>query len=380
MLDWSKQRVIVTGGAGFLGRAVVGVLRARGVGAGQMVVPRAADRDLRRPEEARRLVAEAAKAPSAAGSPGGVVVIHCAGLVGGLGLNRARPADMLHDNLLMGLNVIDAAAGVGRADKMSAPPGRGGDTGRLAEPRQPVAHRADGTSAPPGPLSPGLADSATPSGGNRRGMKVVIVGSMTSYPANAPLPYNEDSLFNGLPDPEIAPYGLSKLGLLAALRAYRTQYGLRSAFPILVNLYGPGDNIDDPLRSHAAGAIMKRFVDAARAGSPEVVCWGTGAPTRDFLFVDDAAEGVVRCAEAIDDASPINIASGLETSIKSLSETIARHAGYTGRIVWDASKGDGIGRRCLDISRARERLNWSPRVSLDEGMRRTVEWYRSKTG
>ena len=344
MIDWPLQRVIVTGGAGFLGRAVVGVLRARGVSAERIVVPRAAECDLRKPDEARRLLGEAARAAAAGGGAGGVVLIHCAGLVGGLGLNRARPADLLHDNLLMGLNVIDAAARVAEAR-----------TGGLAEPRQPAAH-------------------------NDPGIKVVVVGSMTSYPASAPLPFNEDSLFCGLPDAEIAPYGLSKAGLLAALRAYHAQYGLRSAFPILVNMYGPGDNIDDPLRSHAAGALMKRFVDAARAGTPEVVCWGTGAPTRDFLYVDDAAEGVVRCAEEIDDAAPINIASGHETSIKSLSETIARHAGYTGRIVWDASKGDGVGRRCLDISRARARLNWSPRVSLDEGMRRTVEWYRKSRG
>ncbi|MFN0010722.1 MAG: NAD-dependent epimerase/dehydratase family protein [Phycisphaerales bacterium] len=345
MLDWSTQRVIVTGGAGFLGRAVVAVLRARGVSDERMVVPRAAQCDLRRPEEARRLVAGAAHD---AGNAGGVVVVHSAGLVGGLGLNRARPADMLHDNLLMGLNVIAAAAGVMRAD-----------TDSLAKPQESVAQRV----AQPG-----------------AGIKVVIVGSMTSYPASAPLPYREESLFGGLPDPEIAAYGVAKLGLLAALRAYHTQYGLPSAFPILVNLYGPGDNVDDPLKSHAAGAIMKRFVDAARARATEVVCWGTGAPTRDFLFVDDAAEGVVRCAEEIDDASPINIASGQETSIKSLSETIARHAGYTGRIVWEASKGDGVGRRCLDITRARTRLNWSPRVPLDEGMRRTVEWYRQRRG
>ncbi len=343
--------MIVTGGAGFLGRAVVGALRARGVHESSLTVPRSATCDLRRADHARQLV----QGTHEAMPPGaGLVIIHCAGLVGGLGLNRARPADMLHDNLLMGLNVIHAAARMGAAPR----------TDSFAKPQESAAQKAHRTSAPPEPT----------------GIKVVVVGSMTSYPASAPLPYREESLFGGLPDPEIAPYGLSKLGLLAAVRAYHGQYGLRSAFPILVNLYGPGDNIDDPLRSHAAGAIMKRFVDAAKAHAAEVVCWGTGAPTRDFLFVDDAAEGVVRCAEEIDDGTPINIASGLETSIKSLSEIIARHAGFTGRIVWDATKGDGVGRRCLDISRARERLGWSPRVGLEEGMRRTVEWYRGRRG
>jgi GDP-L-fucose synthase len=199
---------------------------------------------------------------------------------------------------------------------------------------------------------------------------------MCVYGADAPLPYREDELFKGLPDADIASYGIAKLAILQGLRAFAKQHALRGAYVIPVNLFGPGDNIADEKNSHVAGALMRRFVEAADTGVPEVVCWGTGAPTRDFIFVDDAAEGVVRAGEVVDDFTPINIASGAETSIKSLAETIARLAGYRGRIVWDAGKGDGVSRRCLDITRAQTLLRWSPRTSLEDGLSRTIAWYR----
>lgn len=323
-LDWSSARVIVTGGAGFLGRSVVRVLRERG--ASRVMVPRSAQFDLTQPAGAAAMYAAAARALG--GPP--THVIHCAGFVGGIGANRAWPARMLHDNLAMGVNVVEAARAAGLVG--------------------------------PGPEH----------------VHVTLVSTMCIYPADAPLPFSEAHIFGGPPDAEIAPYGLGKRLLLTMLHAYRAQHGLKGAYVIPVNLFGPGDNVDDERRSHVAGALLRRFVDAAAAREPEVACWGSGAPTRDFIYVDDAAEGLVRCAELVDDATPINIASGQETSIRDLATLIARAAGFSGRIAWDTSKGDGVARRCLDIARARERLGWSPRIGLEEGMRRTVEWYRER--
>lgn len=322
-MNWTQSRVMVTGGAGFLGRALVAELERRGVPREQVLTPRSKDFDLRTPSGC---AAAFAAARERLGGPIDVV-LHAAGFVGGVGANRAFPGNFFHDNMAMGLHLIEAA-------------------------------RVDG-----------LAE--------RQGC-FVQVGTMCSYPASAPLPYREESLFMGLPDAEIASYGIAKLGLLQMLKAYRQQYGFPSVYCPLVNLYGPGDNVDNPQTTHVAGALVKRFVDAVDAGDAEVVCWGTGSPTRDFVYVDDAAAGLVRAAEAVRDAEAINIASGQEVSIKTFAETILRLAGFRGRVVWDVSKGDGVARRCLDVSRARERLGWSPTVGLEEGLRRTVEWYRGR--
>lgn len=345
-----EHEIVVTGASGFLGRAVMARLAAIGVPAERVHAPRSTDFDLR--DAARcRMMFDAALG-GALGDGGGrpALVIHCAGFVGGLGLNRMHPARMFHDNLLMALNVTEAACRAG-----------------------------------------------VPRGGGGVGGGVVLVGSMTSYPAGARVPMREEDLFTGLPEAEIASYGVAKLAQVQMLRAYGREHGLRGACPILSNLYGPGDNVDDPLVAHAAGALMKRFADAAREGTPEVVCWGTGAPTRDFLFVDDAAAGVVRVAEHLAEGGGrgaedgggrgdggggeplvVNLASGTEVSLRELAETLARLTGFGGKVTWDASKGDGVARRSLDITRAREVLGWAPGVSLEEGLRRTVAWYRSR--
>lgn len=318
-LHWPSARILLPGGAGFLGRHIAQALHNRGVPADSILAPRSRDHDLRDPAQARALLADSF------GGQGPTLIINCAGYVGGIGLNRAEPARMFHDNLIIGANLIDAASG----------------------------------------------DFA------RREGRFVQIGTMCSYPAAAPLPYHEDSLFTGRPDPEIAPYGLAKLALLEMLRAYHAQHGLRSAYVIPVNLYGPGDNIADPGRSHAAGALIRRFCDAADQYAPEVVCWGTGSPIRDFLYIEDAAEGVLAAAERITDATPINLGSGHPTTIRALAEAIARLSGFTGRIEWDHSKGDGVSRRVLDVTRARELLGFEAQIGLEEGLAATVAWYRS---
>lgn len=320
MLDLRSQRIIVTGGGGFLGRSIVRLLASRGVPETHVFVPRKRDYDLTRQDAVRKLFADSF------GAGGPTLTIHAAGFVGGIGANRKHPALFFSHNMSMALNLVMAA------------------------------HE---------------------SGAIERGLRIVQVGTMCSYPKDAPIPYREESLWAGYPDAVSAPYGVAKLASWQLLDAYRAEYGLRSSYVIPVNLYGPGDNIADPENSHVAGALVRKFVEAVKYGQNEVVCWGSGAPTRDFLYIDDCAEGILRAAEEMSEPTPINLAGGAEVSIRTLAETIARHAGFKGRITWDTSKPDGQARRCLDISRAREVLRWEPKVKLDDGLKRTVEWYTS---
>lgn len=317
-IDWSRQRVVVTGSAGFLGRAVVAALKSRGVAPMRIIVPRSASCDLRQPSAAHDLLATS--------DP--TVIIHAAARSGGLQANRDHPAAFFHDNIAMAVSLIDAAA------RQRA------TTGAL--------------------------------------QVLVFVGSMTSYPAAAPQPLREDDLNSGDPEPDVAAYGLAKRAALAMLRAYHREHGLPSAYVIPTNLYGPGDNIDDVRNAHVAGSLIKRFVDAARDNTPEVVCWGTGSPTRQFLFVDDAAEGVLRAAEVMREPTPINLAGPEELSIRALADLIAELTGYHGRVQWDTGKPNGQARRALNVARARELLDWAAPTSLREGLRRTVEWYRAR--
>lgn len=301
-------RVLVTGGSGFLGRAVVSRLVARGA---VVFAPRSADFDLRDPA--------AARAAMAAGEPD--LLVHLAAKVGGIGANMARPADLYLDNLLIGTHVLEAA-------------------------------RAQGVA------------------------KSVLVGTICSYPKHTPVPFAESSLWDGYPEETNAPYGIAKKALLVHADANRAQYGQRSIYLMPTNLYGPGDKFH-PSVSHVIPALIRKCVEAAERGDEHLDVWGTGAATREFLYVDDAAEGIVLAAERYEGTEPVNLGANTETSIRDLAEMIVRLVGFTGTLQWDPSKPDGQPRRRVDASRAAREFGWKASMSLEEGMARTIEWYRA---
>jgi GDP-L-fucose synthase len=305
---WTAKRVVVTGGAGFLGTCVVEALVERGCP--PPFVPRSREYDLRREADIVRML-EAARPD---------VVIHLAAVVGGIGANRENPGRFFYDNLMMGAQLIEQA--------------------RLH----------------------GVA-------------KLVAVGTVCSYPKFAPVPFREEDLWNGYPEETNAPYGLAKKMLLVQSQAYRQQYGFNSIFLLPVNLYGPGDNFD-PKTSHVIPALIKKCVDAPEAGLDEIVVWGTGSATREFLYVEDAAEAIVLAAERYDGAEPVNLGAGREISIRELVQLIAKLTSFEGRIVWDASKPDGQPRRMLDTSRAATGFGFVAKTSFEEGLRRTIDFYR----
>jgi GDP-L-fucose synthase len=255
------------------------------------------------------------------------LIIHLAAVVGGIGANRENPGRFLYDNLIMGTRLIEESrlAGVG---------------------------------------------------------KFVCIGTICAYPKFTPVPFSEEDLWNGYPEETNAPYGLAKKMLLVQLQAYRDQYGFNGVYVLPVNLYGPGDNFDHR-SSHVIPALIRKCLEARDRGATEVECWGTGRATREFLYVEDCAEGILLAAERLDDATPVNLGSGKEISIRDLAELIARLTGFQGRLVWDASKPDGQPRRCLNITRARERLGFAAATSLEDGLMKTIQWYekqRSQNG
>jgi GDP-L-fucose synthase len=314
MLDLPNCRLMLTGGAGFLGRALLGRLAARGIAEDSVFVPRRRDFDLTREADVVRAYEEAR--PD--------VVIHLAAEVGGIGANQANPGRYFYANMAMALHLVEHA--------------------------------------------------------RRRGVrKFVQAGTICAYPKHTPVPFPESALWDGYPEETNAPYGVAKKAALVMLDAYRRQYGLASAYLLPVNLFGPWDNFDLGT-SHVIPALIRKFVEAGESGASHVDCWGTGSASREFLYVDDAAEAFVRAAETIDEPTPINLGTGREITIRALSETIAALTGFRGTIRWDPSKPDGQPRRCLSVDRARDLLGWSAQVSLEDGLRRTIEWYRANRG
>ncbi len=317
--DWSNKKVVVTGGAGFLGGFVCRKLRERGVQDGNIFVPRRKDFDLTELSAVRRLYDEAFT-----GKPTDVV-IHLAAEVGGIGANQANPGRYFYANMAMALHLIEE-------------------------------FRARGF--------------------HERDESVFLqTGTICAYPKFAPIPFKEEDIWNGYPEETNAPYGVAKKAAWQMLDAYRLQYGMRSSYVLPVNLYGPNDNFD-LFSSHVIPALIRKCVEAQDRGDDHIVCWGTGAASREFLYVEDAAEGIVRATEAMDDPTPINLGASFEITIKDLVELIVRLTGFEGEIRWDASKPDGQPRRKLDTERAKNLLGWKSQVSFEDGLKRTIEWFR----
>jgi GDP-L-fucose synthase len=308
---WANQRVIVTGGSGFLGRNVVAALHERGA---TVTVIRRNTYDLRREDAVKRMYAEI---PA-------TMVIHMAAIVGGIGANREHPGSFFYDNLMMGALTMEYARQAGIE-------------------------------------------------------KFVSVGTICAYPKYTPVPFKEDDLWNGYPEETNAPYGLAKKMLLVQGQAYRQEYGFNSIYLMPTNLYGPADNFD-PRSSHVIPALIRKCVEAKQRGDSEIEIWGDGTPTREFLYVKDAAEGIVLAAERYNDPDPVNLGSGMEISIRDLAGHIAEATGFTGRFRFDPTKPNGQPRRQLDVSRAAERFGFRASTPFPVGLRETVAWYLERVG
>jgi GDP-L-fucose synthase len=309
-IDLKNKRIMVTGGEGFLGSYVVQNLKERGCE--NIFVPRIEDYNLVQMEAVKRAYENARPE----------VVLHIAGVVGGIGANRENPGKFFYDNLMMGIQLIETA-------------------------------RQKGVE------------------------KFVALGTICCYPKFTPVPFKEENLWNGYPEETNAPYALAKKMLLVQSQAYRQQYGFHSIFVIPVNLYGPGDNFD-PGSSHVIPALIKKCFDAIDNGDSEIVVWGTGKATREFFYVEDCAEAIVLAAEKYDKQDPVNLGAGFEISIKNLTKLIAKLSGFKGKIVWDTSKPDGQPRRRLDTSKAEKEFGFKAKMDFKEGLKRTIEWYRGQ--
>lgn len=311
---WKNKRVIITGGGGFLGSFVVENLKRRG--AGDIFIPRKKDYDLTDRAAIERVYHDALKDHD----PKNAIVIHLAANVGGIGANRDHPAEFFYDNMIMGVELMHHAykRGVG---------------------------------------------------------KFVATGTVCAYPKFTPVPFKEDDLWSGYPEETNAPYGLAKKMMLVQAQTYRQQYGFNAIYLLPVNLYGPRDNFNLET-SHVIPALIRKAIEANERGDKELQIWGDGSPTREFLYVEDAADGIVSAAEKYNGGQPVNIGSGYEISIKDLSELIVKMTGFNGKLAWQTDKPNGQPRRALDVSRAKELFGWSAQVSFEEGMQRTIEWFK----
>jgi GDP-L-fucose synthase len=307
-MDWSTKRVLVTGGAGFVGRHLIAMLRERGCNA--ICAPRSAEYDLVDRDAVRRLYAEF--------HPD--LVFHLAARVGGIGANQRNPGAYFHDNLLMGVHILEE--------------------GRKA-----------------------------------RIPKIVLAGTICAYPKYAPVPFREETLWDGYPEETNAPYGIAKKSLIVMAQAYRQQYGTNAIALLPVNLYGPRDNFDLE-SSHVIPAMIRKCIDADAEGRDEIVLWGDGTPTREFLYVEDCARGFLLAAERYDGPDPVNLGAGFEITMADLAAKIVALTAFRGRIVWDKSRPNGQPRRSLDTSKAERYFGFKATTSFDEGLRKTITWYR----
>lgn len=303
------KKIVVTGGAGFLGKEVVSQLVFFGANPQQIFVPRSRDHDLRQMEQCHKVVNNQD------------IVIHLAAHVGGIGLNRVKPAELFYDNLMMGAQLIHAAylAGV---------------------------------------------------------KKFVCIGTICAYPKFTPVPFEEDDLWNGYPEETNAPYGIAKKALLTQLQAYRQQYNFNGIYLLPVNLYGPNDNFD-PQSSHVIPALIRKVAEAQAEGRDYIEVWGDGTPTREFIYSTDAAKAIAMATIHYNRPEPVNIGTGYEISIKDLIDLICQLMGFTGRIVWQTDQPNGQPRRCLDTRRAKRSFGFIARTPLKEGLKQTIEWYRT---
>jgi GDP-L-fucose synthase len=308
MIDWSKKNVLITGGKGFLGSFIVDLLQRKK--AKRIIAPTSKECDLTKISNCKRVVQDVD------------IVFHLAAKVGGIGLNREKPAELFYDNLLMGIQLMN------EAKKANVE-------------------------------------------------KFIALGTICSYPKFTPLPFSEESIWDGYPEETNAPYGLAKKMLLVQSQAYRQQYNFKSIVVFPTNLYGPKDNFD-PDSSHVIPALILKIHNANKSNFKTISLWGDGSPTRDFLYVEDAARGIILAAEKYDDIQPINLGSGQEVSIKDLIITISKLMHYKGTINWDTSKPNGQPRRCVSTKRAEEKLSFRTSVNLKEGLRRTIKWFNSE--
>ncbi|MEM9244447.1 MAG: GDP-L-fucose synthase [Cyanobacteria bacterium P01_F01_bin.153] len=307
-MDLSNKKIVVTGGAGFLGKAVVAQLLAAGATEENILVPRSREYDLTTMDACQRVV------------QGQDVIVHLAAHVGGIGLNREKPAELFYDNLMMGAQLIEAA------------------------------HQS------------GVE-------------KFVCVGTICAYPKFTPVPFKEEDIWDGYPEETNAPYGVAKKALLVQLQSYRDQYDFNGVYLLPVNLYGPEDNFN-PASSHVIPALIRKVYEAQQRGDATIPVWGDGSPTREFLFSEDAARGIVMATQSFESSEPINLGTGYEISIKDLVELICKLMGYEGELVWQTDKPNGQPRRCLDTQKAKEKFGFEAKVSFEEGLKRTIDWYR----